>query len=215
MSCNRLLRRRRVRWNAWIVLVIVLAAAPAWAGPKGPKPGGKHRGPQPIHEVLERHAERLEIDDDTARRIREIAEASREEDEAHRAELRGLHDRMRGLLEEEAPDLDAVMELATSIGRVENAAYKLRLRSMLEIRALLTPEQLAELVAIRAERDTKRQRGLDVECGSELAEFCPDARPGRETFECLRRHRDALSPHCRGATRPPPPRHRREHRPRF
>ena len=64
---------------------------------------------------------------------------------------------MRKLLDQEAPDLNGILRQADRIGAIETELNKLRLRTMLRIRGLLTPEQRQELVRIHEER--RRERG--------------------------------------------------------
>jgi Spy/CpxP family protein refolding chaperone len=107
--------------------------------------------------VLEKHAERLGLDAESRAEIRRIADASREAEEAHRDRLRELREQMREILRQDTPDEDAVMRQADEIGAAETAEQKHRLRTMLEIRALLTPAQRAELVKIFEERQQQRE----------------------------------------------------------
>jgi Spy/CpxP family protein refolding chaperone len=154
----------RMRRRAAIVLATfaLAIAVPASAG-DGP---GRHGGKRPgIERVLERHAERLALDDATREAIRERASQGREAADAEREALRALHREMRELLSQELPDEARVLEQADAIGRVETALQKHRLRTMLAIRALLSPEQRRELVRIheemRAERGERRERGRE------------------------------------------------------
>ena len=101
--------------------------------------------------MLERHAERLQLDDATRERIRALAEAGRERARPQREALRQLRDEMHALLSRGRARADAVMAQAEAIGRAETALQKERLRTMLAIRALLTPEQRRELVRIHEE----------------------------------------------------------------
>jgi Spy/CpxP family protein refolding chaperone len=59
---------------------------------------------------------------------------------------------MRGLLEADSPKLDDVMQWADRVGAAETELKKQRLRTMLEVRALLSPEQRQKLVKIFEER---------------------------------------------------------------
>ena len=109
--------------------------------------------------MLERHADRLGLDAETQDAIDRTAQESRAEREALHSELRGLHEQMRALLSQPQPDEAAVMQQADRIGAAEVALEKSRLRSMLRIRALLSEEQLAELVEIHRERrESKGER---------------------------------------------------------
>jgi Spy/CpxP family protein refolding chaperone len=135
-----------------LALLLALAGgAPAAAG----EHGRRHERP-PLDALLERDAERLGLDAETLARIRASADASRPERERRVDELHALRLEMRTLLAEDAPDRDAVMQLADRIGAAETALDKHRLATLLEIRALLTPEQRRELVRIHEERWRER-----------------------------------------------------------
>lgn len=130
-------------------------------GPPGMRRHGPH-GPPPIENLLERHADELGLDADTRTTIRAIAAKSRQDAEPVAEQLRALHEEMRRLLDGESPKLDDVMQWADRIGAAETELKKLRLRTMLEIRALLTPEQRQKLVQIFEERRGHR-RGFEGE----------------------------------------------------
>lgn len=136
----------------------------AGGGPPGSGPRGRH-GPPPIERVLERHADELGLSAKTRAAIREIAAAARERDRPASEELRALHEQMRALLDAESPQLDDVMQWADRIGAAETELKKQRLRTMLEIRALLTPEQRQKLVQISEQRRGHR-RGFAGEAPS-------------------------------------------------
>jgi Spy/CpxP family protein refolding chaperone len=148
------------------LLMLVFAGAAAgqdqWPPPRPPHggpPGGPphHRGgPPPLEHVLERNAERLGLDAATEAEIRAISSASRAEGERIRESLDAAHREMRALLSADAPDESAVMQQVERIGALETEAHKSRLRGMLQIRALLTPEQRAVLVEIHKERRARR-----------------------------------------------------------
>ena len=63
---------------------------------------------------------------------------------------------MRQLLEQDAPDVDAVMRQAEVIGEVDVRKHKHRIATMLEIRAKLTPEQRTQLRQLKAEMRERR-----------------------------------------------------------
>lgn len=138
----------------------------AFADPPGPAPGsadhpGEPRGsaPPPFEALLERHADRLGLGEQTRSEIRTIAVAARGEARALEKRLHDLHGELRALLDQDAPDLEAALAQAERIGSAETDLHKLRLRTMLRIRELLTPEQRRELVRIHEERRSRRHRG--------------------------------------------------------
>jgi Spy/CpxP family protein refolding chaperone len=87
--------------------------------------------------------------------MRAIEEKAREEGRAFDDRQRKLHQEMHALLDTEKPDVDAVMQLAANIGQAQADALKHHLKAMLAIRALLTPQQLKELVLIHEEEGRK------------------------------------------------------------
>lgn len=137
------------------------AQPPDAAGGPGGRRFDRRHGPPPFEQVLERHAERLGLDDAARARVRAIADAARPEGDRLRNELEDRQREMRELLGADAPDEAAVLAQADRIGAAETALQKQRLRTMLEIRAILTPEQRAELVKIHAERKERwRERKM-------------------------------------------------------
>ena len=125
-------------------------------GPRGMRRHGRH-GPPPIEKVLERHADELGLGADTRETIRAIAAKARADEAPLDEQLRALHGEMRQLLDCESPKLEDVMQSADRIGAAETELRKHRLRTMLEVRALLTPEQREKLVKIFEERRGRRK----------------------------------------------------------
>jgi Spy/CpxP family protein refolding chaperone len=158
MQRRPLFRRIGPLAAAGLALAILPAAALA-ERPGGPPSRGGRGGMPSFDRVLDRHAERLGLDDATRARIRAIADARRDEGERLAERVRALHGEMHALLDQDAPDTDAVMRQAEAIGAAETEMHKQRLATLLEIRALLTPEQRRELVRIFEERKSERGRG--------------------------------------------------------
>ena len=134
----------------------LLASTLAWSrGPEGPRP--KRGGP--MHDVflIEKHAERLRLDDKTLEQIRGIVAASKERSSGLYAQLREAHKTMRELLSAATPNEKAVMEQAEKIGAIRNDLTKHHLSVLLQIRPLLTTEQVQELGKIRKERRSPRR----------------------------------------------------------
>jgi len=157
---------------ARLALILALCAAPAFAQP-GPKPGDEGGpGGHWIERLFDRNAERLHLDDATRARIRALAEAGRKETEPQREVLRRLHEQMHALLSADAPELAAVLSKADEIGQAETALQKQRLRTMLSIRALLTPEQRRELVRIHEEFRAQHPEWGRCEPGMEHGPGC-------------------------------------------
>jgi len=131
-------------------------------GHHGKRRGSPH-GP-PLDRILDRHADRLGLDDAVSERVRAMAAESREEADAIHAKLEALHTELRATLDADEPDEDRVMDLAEEIGEVKTEGSKNRLSTMLRIRAELTPEQRQTLVEIREEfRGHHERRGYHHE----------------------------------------------------
>lgn len=111
-----------------------------------------------MSQFLDEHAERLGIDDATREKMRAIEENAREEGQGFEVRQQQLHQEMHALLDVEKPDVAAVMRQADKMGEAHAEALKHHLRAMLAIRALLTPEQLKELVRIHHEEQGSRRR---------------------------------------------------------
>ncbi len=149
-----------------MVLVVSTSAgiARGQERPDGPLGFGRHPqggsgpppGPPPVERLLGEHAERLGLDAATREQIQSITATSRTEGDEIRDRLHALHEEMRALLSHEDPDETQVMEQVERIGLLEIEARQHRLRGMLHVRALLTPEQREELVRIHAEEKQLR-----------------------------------------------------------
>jgi len=162
---------RRPVTTVWLLCAWLLASGgftvAAVAQTPGPEPGGGpsgigRRGPPPIERVLERHADELGLDADTRVAIREIATKARQGERPASERLRALHEQLRTLLDGDSPKLNDVMQWADRIGAAETELKKSRLRTILEIRTLLTPEQRQKLVEIFEERRGRR-KGFEAE----------------------------------------------------
>ncbi len=95
----------------------------------------------------------LGLDAATRGQVHQIVEASRAEHQRLRRELRAAYRHLRFLLAQEEPDEAAVMAQADAVGALRTALQKQRLRTMLQVRALLTPAQRAQLLEVlRAQR---------------------------------------------------------------
>jgi Spy/CpxP family protein refolding chaperone len=180
-----------------VLLAGLVAPGTSAAEPPGPPPGhGPPGGPHPGR-FIERHAERLGLDAETLEAIQKISDESRERGEELRIELRDAHRAMRDLLSGEAPDEPAVLQQAESIGELELEERKNRLRAMIRIRGLLTPEQREELMRMREELGPRGRRGPLGGCQKDLRGVCREAELGRPALQCLSQHWDELSEECR------------------
>jgi Spy/CpxP family protein refolding chaperone len=149
--------KRTSRWLAAAALFTGFARVAVAGGPDGgPPPFGMH-GPPPIDRILERHAAELGLSDDVRARVRAIAADAEKQEAPLRETARTQRETLHQLLSQDSPDPDAVMRQADIAGAAETELRKERLRTLLAVRQLLTPEQRAQLVKIFEEK--RRQMG--------------------------------------------------------
>jgi Spy/CpxP family protein refolding chaperone len=159
---TRTLRRRFAAVLACVLAGGLLLPLDATADP------GKGRGKGPRQDkggrfvrMLQENAQRLGLDETSLREIESVAAQDRDAIQALRAREESEERVMRELLEKRTPDESAVMRQAEVLGDIDTEQDKLRLRTMIRVRQLLTPEQLAELSKLREEKrkERKERRG--------------------------------------------------------
>ena len=136
---------KRNMWVGIVGLALLFWSASAQARPPQDGKGAKKN---PL-EMIERHADKLGIDDATLEAIWEIADAGRPEGRQLRRSLRQLRKELREMLRSDAPDRVAVMAQVEAIGEVEVSLRKHDLNILMDIHTLLTPEQRQALDEMR------------------------------------------------------------------
>jgi len=109
---------------------------------------------------LERLLEEIGLDERTLTEVGKVFDASKSDHQELHRKLREAYEHMRFLLEQETPNEAAVMTQAEVIGGLQTEARKQRLRTLIQVRALLTTEQRAKLLELM------RARHQDGPCGS-------------------------------------------------
>ena len=100
-----------------------------------------HRPPPPPHEVIREHADELGIEDATVDQIMDIAENARDKMETLHLTTRRESRALRKLLSEDTPNEKAVYAQVDRLKAAEAAQQKHQLSVLMDIRALLTPDQ--------------------------------------------------------------------------
>ncbi len=182
------------------LLALLLAAGQGFARP--PFHGGFMEG-RGHHEerFLDEYADRLGLDEATREKIRATIDASQAESEPLRDQVHDGYRTLRELLMQDAPDRDAVMKQAEEVGELRLALAKLRLATLLDVRALLTPKQRAEMIAIHQERKLRFMGSMLEGCAGDLVALCPDTEDPRDIFRCMKEQREMLSEECRDSFR--------------
>lgn len=94
---------------------------------------------------LERDLKALALTPEQKTKVEAVLEATTKQRATLRDEFRQAHKGLDALLEQPAPDEQAVLRQAEKIGAVKTEQEKLLLRTLLKVRAELTPEQRKQL----------------------------------------------------------------------
>jgi protein CpxP len=119
---------------------IALAAAVAIAGPAaawrhGPPPDGG----------LQRQLDKLNLDSTQQQQVQAVLDAAKQQRSQFRTQLETARDQMHELMTQDPPDEAKIMAQADALGQLQNQAHKAMLHTMLQVRAVLTPEQRTQL----------------------------------------------------------------------
>ncbi|PRP90968.1 periplasmic protein [Enhygromyxa salina] len=116
------------------------------------------RSGAPIQDVLEYHADALGLDRATNDEAWALANAARDELDGYRATIRAEREQLNQILD--AAEVDRA-RMEAVVGKISAAERELRIREievMLEIRALLTPEQIDVLEKLGPPPPPARER---------------------------------------------------------
>ncbi|MEM9692420.1 MAG: periplasmic heavy metal sensor [Myxococcota bacterium] len=99
----------------------------------------------PIQDVLRHHADGLRLDRSTLDQAWAIANGAREELDGYRASIRQAKEELERILDADEVDRERMRSVIAKIGTMESELRTRELEVMLQIRALLTPEQVEAL----------------------------------------------------------------------
>jgi Spy/CpxP family protein refolding chaperone len=158
-----------------------LAHADHWGGPNhwgGPRKGMGH-GPggqdtAALVQLLEQNAAQLKLEPSVLEQIRAVADHDRQATSGLVQRMDTERETMRNLLAAPVPDESAVMSQAEVLGGIDTELHKQRLSSLIEIRRLLTPDQIAQLGKIQEQWRQQHQGPGRHRHGREGA---PDSQP--------------------------------------
>jgi len=120
---------------ALALVAAVTVAGPAAAWRHGPPPDGG----------FERQLDRLNLEPAQREQIQAILDAAKPQREQMRAQLESARERMHELMKQDQPDETVIMQQADTLGQLQTEAHKSVLHTLLQVRALLTPEQRTQL----------------------------------------------------------------------
>lgn len=114
-----------------------------------------HRAP--IQDVLDHHAEALGLGQATLDKIWALANGAREELNGYRAAIRADKKKLKQVLDADRVDRTRMAAVVESISKHESRLRTRELEVMLEIRALLTREQIDALQKLHAPPPPRRR----------------------------------------------------------
>ena len=150
----------RRTWAVAIVTVFALCELSGWTAGLWAQPPGPSARHTPPGSRLERLVEELGLDARTLARVDALIDTSRAKKRTLRRQLREAHEQMHSMLEEEAPGETALLAQVDRIGRLRTELRKEQLKTMLRVRALLSPEQRARLLERLNKSPGRGRRGF-------------------------------------------------------
>ena len=152
-----------------VFLATLLFSPSALEARRGPAHEGREMGmgPSPMAtlRMADRFSSELGIQSKTLDRMKELVYGTQESLIRQEADLKLARLRFTRTMDAEEPKLDDVMRGIEKVGGLETQLRKSRMRLMLSLRNLLSPEQRTKLKGLMAERrDFKREeRGREGE----------------------------------------------------
>ena len=132
----------------WLFALLALASfalsTAALADPSGGGPGGPGGDPGARFQKM---ISNLGLDATQQEKVQAIFDNAKPQRDALRAQMREAFQQMRTLLDQDAPDQNAVLAQADRLGQLTTEMHKQRLTTLLAVRAELRPDQRAKLKA--------------------------------------------------------------------
>lgn len=171
------------------VLVLVFAATALAQGQgkgSGHRMGRGHGGGFGQENRLEFLTEKLELSPDQSAAIGEIMESGRQQGLTLRKEMMRLQNELEGEMLKDEPSQDTALQLVKKIGDLRTEERSLKMKSRLEVREQLTPEQRDSMLMMK-ERPGQGRRGgqgrqgrFGGHAGSKCDRECDGEGPGRK-----------------------------------
>lgn len=133
-----------------IALLLVLCGA----GLAEPSEARERRHPE---KRLKEHLAELDLSSDQEEKINAILEEASDRRKQMRALLHEEFERLHALLEHEPPDESAILAQVERVGGLKTERHKAMMRTLLRIRAVLTPEQRRKLIEMRRFHHPRRK----------------------------------------------------------
>lgn len=133
---------------------IALLALPALAQQRGGRantPGGFAEG-----RLMKKKAKELGLSEDTVKKIDAAVEAGRAEEAKFREENKAAIATLNEILAQNRPNEKELLAASDKVAEAASKSRVLKMKSVIEIRSLLTDEQLEKFMEFRAKATTRR-----------------------------------------------------------
>jgi Spy/CpxP family protein refolding chaperone len=145
----------RLRFTASAALALVVAL--------GLGSVGFARGPGHDGRWLEQAIDQLGLDAETRTAVFGAIDAARPAARELRGQIRTAHDELRSLLDAPEPDAEQVMAQVEKVGALSTDLRKQHLRTLLQVKAILGPEQSQKLDEVLHQGHERWKKGCDGE----------------------------------------------------
>jgi Spy/CpxP family protein refolding chaperone len=131
-----------------------LLAGPALAQQRGGRastPGGLAEG-----RLMKKNAKEIGLSEETVTKIDAAIEAGKAEEAKHREEGKVAIEALNEILSQNKPNKKELMAAADKVGESGSKSRDLKMKTVIEMRSLLTDEQLEKFMEIRGKATTRR-----------------------------------------------------------
>ena len=129
------------------LMSVVLLASTAVAqqrARRGTTPGGYAEG-----RLMKKHAKEIGLSEDTVAKIDAAIEAGKAEEEKLREQGMAAIEELKAVLGKNLPSEKELMAVSDKVGENASKSRVLKMKSVIELRSLLTPEELEKFMKIR------------------------------------------------------------------
>jgi Spy/CpxP family protein refolding chaperone len=133
---------------------VALLAGPALAQQRGGRastPGGLAEG-----RLMKKNAKEIGLSEGTATKIDAAIEAGKAEEAKHREEGKAAIEALNKILSQNRPNKKELMAASEKVGESASKSRELKMKTVIEMRSLLTDEQLEKFMEIRGKATTRR-----------------------------------------------------------
>ena len=133
-------------------VVLLAATAPAQQrARRSATPGGFAEG-----RLMKKKAKELGLSEDTVTKIDAAIKVGREEEAELRRQNEAATDELDKILAQNLPNQKELMAASNKVGEIALKSRVLKMKSVIEMRSLLTPEQLEKFIELRQKATARR-----------------------------------------------------------